>query len=79
MGDMPGALREDVDVAARAKIIEWLQRDEAFIFSISFREQWFHSCRYLCQDHTPVSTFLGFCKKQFMVYMYFCEGFWHFR
>jgi hypothetical protein len=53
MRSLSRALREHMVVAARAEIIECVQRDEAFTSEIFFCEQWFRLCRILREDHTP--------------------------
>jgi hypothetical protein len=53
MGSLSRALWEDVAVAACADIIERLQHGEAFTSETSFREQCFHACRTLREEHTP--------------------------
>jgi hypothetical protein len=47
MRSLPHALREDVAVATRTKIIECLQQGKAFTSATCFREQCFHTCRIL--------------------------------
>jgi hypothetical protein len=53
MGNLRRALREDMAIAARAKIIEFLQHYEAFPSTTPSREQCFHTCRILGEKHTP--------------------------